>query len=227
MKVLVLGGVAAGTKIAAKLMREDRGSEVIVLNKGKDISYAGCGLPYYVGHVIEDREQLIVNTPEKYAKLTGVTVKTGMEAVKVDPAAKRVTAVDVSTGEEIIYDYDKLVIAVGASPVKPPIEGCDLENVFFVRTPEDAIRLRDAVDTGDVKKAVVVGAGYIGLEIAENLKLKGIRPVVLDMAPHVLPGFDKEMAEYVEGKLQESGIPVVTGVRVTGIEGDKKAEKVT
>ncbi len=226
MKVLVLGGVAAGTKIAAKLMREDRGSEVIVLNKGKDISYAGCGLPYYVGHVIEDREQLIVNTPEKYAKLTGVTVKTGMEAVKVDPAAKRVTAVDVSTGEEIIYDYDKLVIAVGASPVKPPIEGCDLENVFFVRTPEDAIRLRNAVDTGDVKKAVVVGAGYIGLEIAENLKLKGIRPFVLDMAPQVLPGFDREMADYVEGKLQESGIPVVTGVKVTGIGGSGRVEKV-
>lgn len=226
MKVLVLGGVAAGTKIAAKLMREDRGNEVIVLNKGKDISYAGCGLPYYVGHVIEDREQLIVNTPEKYSKLTGVTVVTETEATKVDPGAKQVTAVDVNTGEEKTYSYDKLVISVGASPVKPPIEGCDLENVFFVRTPEDAIRLRDVVDSGSVKKAVVVGAGYIGLEIAENLKLQGIRPFVLDMAPHALPGFDAEMAEYVEGKLQESGIPVVTGVAVTGIEGDGKVEKV-
>ncbi len=226
MKILVLGGVAAGTKIAAKLMREDRGNEVIVLNKGKDISYAGCGLPYYVGHVIEDREQLIVNTPEKYSKLTGVTVATETEATKVDPGAKQVTAVDVNTGEEKIYGYDKLVISVGASPVKPPIEGCDLENVFFVRTPEDAIRLRDVVDSGNVKKAVVVGAGYIGLEIAENLKLQGIRPFVLDMAKHALPGFDAEMAEYVEGKLQESGIPVVTGVAVTGIEGDGKVEKV-
>lgn len=226
MKVLVLGGVAAGTKIAAKLMREDRSNEVIVLNKGKDISYAGCGLPYYVGHVIEDREQLIVNTPEKYSKLTGVTVVTETEATKVDPGAKQVTAVDVNTGEEKTYGYDKLVISVGASPVKPPIEGCDLENVFFVRTPEDAIRLRDAVDSGGVKKAVVVGAGYIGLEIAENLKLQGVRPFVLDMAPHALPGFDAEMAEYVEGKLQESGIPIVTGVAVTGIEGDGKVEKV-
>lgn len=226
MKILVLGGVAAGTKIAAKLMREDRSNEVIVLNKGKDISYAGCGLPYYVGHVIEDREQLIVNTPEKYSKLTGVTVVTETEATKVDPGAKQVTAVDVNTGEEKTYGYDKLVISVGASPVKPPIEGCDLENVFFVRTPEDAIRLRDVVDSGNVKKAVVVGAGYIGLEIAENLKLRGIRPFVLDMAKHALPGFDAEMAEYVEGKLQESGIPVVTGVAVTGIEGDGKVEKV-
>ena len=226
MRVLVLGGVAAGTKIAAKLMREDRSCEVTVLNKGKNISYAGCGLPYYVGHVIEDRDQLIVNTPEKYSKLTGVHVLTETEAVKVDPESKKVTAVDQKTGEEKVYDYDKLVISVGASPVKPPIEGCDLENVFFVRTPEDAIRLRDVVDTGEIKRAVVVGAGYIGLEIAENLKLQGVRPFVLDMAPNALPGFDPEMAGYVEGKLQESGIPVVTGVAVTGIEGDGKAEKV-
>ena len=225
MKVLVLGGVAAGTKVAAKLMREDRKNEVIVLNKGENISYAGCGLPYYVGHVIEEKEQLIVNTPQKYSKLTGVTVLTETEAIKVDPKAKQVTAVDQKTKEEKIYDYDKLVISVGASPIKPPIEGCDLENVFFVRTPEDAIRIRDIVDAQTVKRAVVVGAGYIGLEIAENLKLQGIRPFVLDMAPHALPGFDSEMAEYIEGKLQESGIPVVTGVTVTGIEGDKKVEK--
>lgn len=226
MKVLVLGGVAAGTKVAAKLMREDRGSEVIILNKGKDISYAGCGLPYYVGHVIEDRAQLIVNTPESYSALTGVQVICETEAVKVDPSAKKVTAVNVNTKEETVYDYDKLVIAVGASPVKPPIDGCDLENVFFMRTPDDAIRLRQVIDGGNIKRAVVVGAGYIGLEIAENLKEQGIRPFVLDMAPHVLPGFDPEMAEYVEGKLADSGIPVVTGVTVTGIEGEGKVEKV-
>lgn len=226
MKVLVLGGVAAGTKIAAKLMREDRGNEVVVINKGANISYAGCGLPYYVGHVIEDRDQLIVNTPEKYSKLTGVTVLTETEAVKVDPEAKKVVAKNVKTGEEQEHTYDKLVVSVGASPVKPPIEGCDLENVFFVRTPEDAIKIRDIVDAGNIKRAVVVGAGYIGLEIAENLKLQGVRPFVLDMAEHALPGFDPEMAEYVEGKLQESGIPVVTGVAVTGLEGDGKVEKV-
>ena len=226
MKVLVLGGVAAGTKIAAKLMREDRGNEVIVINKGKNISYAGCGLPYYVGHVIEEKEQLIVNTPEKYEKLTGVKVLTGTEAVKVDPEAKKVVAKNVETGAEAEYDYDKLVIAVGASPVKPPVDGVDLENVFLVRTPEDAIAIREVVDTGAIKKAVVVGAGYIGLEIAENLKAQGIRPFVLDMAPQVLPGFDTEMAEFAQNKLIEAGIPVVTGVRVTGIEGDGKVEKV-
>ena len=227
MKVLVLGGVAAGTKIAAKLMREDRANEVIVLNKGKNISYAGCGLPYYVGHVIENKEELIVNTPLKYEKLTGVKVLTEVEAINVEPEAKKVTAVDLKTQETKEYTYDKLVIAVGASPVKPPIEGCDLENVFFMRTPEDAIRLRETIDGGGIKKAVVVGAGYIGLEIAENLKTMGVRPFVLDMAPQILaPGFDKEMADYAEGKLSESGIPVVTGVAVTAIEGNGKVEKV-
>ena len=227
MKVVVLGGVAAGTKVAAKLMREDRSNEVIVISKGKNISYAGCGLPFYVGHVIEERDQLIVNTPEKYNKLTGVKVLTETEAINVDTAAKVVTAKNLQTGEETAYDYDKLVISVGASPVKPPVEGVDLENVFFVRTPEDAIRIREVVDSGEVKRAVVVGAGYIGLEIAENLKLMGIRPFVLDMAPQVLaPGFDKEMADYVEGKLTDAGIPVVTGVTVTGIEGNGKVEKV-
>ena len=227
MKVLVLGGVAAGTKIAAKLMREDRANEVIVLNKGKNISYAGCGLPYYVGHVIENKEELIVNTPLKYEKLTGVKVLTEVEAINVEPEAKKVTAVDLKTQETKEYTYDKLVIAVGASPVKPPIEGCDLENVFFMRTPEDAIRLRETIDAGGIKKAVVVGAGYIGLEIAENLKTLGVRPFVLDMAPQILaPGFDKEMADYAEGKLSESGIPVVTGVAVTAIEGNGKVEKV-
>ena len=227
MKVLVLGGVAAGTKIAAKLMREDRANEVTVLNKGRNISYAGCGLPYYVGHVIENKEELIVNRPLKYEKLTGVKVLTEMEAVKVEPNQKKVSAIDLKTGETKDFSYDKLVIAVGASPVKPPVEGCDLENVFFMRTPEDAIRLRTLIDGGSIKKAVVVGAGYIGLEIAENLKTIGVRPFVLDMAPQILaPGFDKEMADYAEGKLSESGIPVVTGVTVTAIEGNGKVEKV-
>ena len=220
MKILVLGGVAAGTKAAAKLMREDRSNEVLILNKGSDISYAGCGLPYYVGHVIEDRAQLIVNTPAKFEALTGAQVCTGTEAIHVDREQKTVTAVDLATGTQTVYPYDKLVIATGASPVKPPIAGVELGNVFFMRTPQDAEDLRALVDSGSVKKAVVVGAGYIGLEIAENLAARGVKPFVLDMAPHVLPGFDPEFATYIEGKLSEAGIPVVTGVKVTGLEGE-------
>lgn len=220
MKIVILGGVAAGTKIAAKLMREGRNNEVLILNKGADISYAGCGLPYYVGHVIEEKESLIVNTPQKYEALTGARVLTRMEAVEVDRDAKQVTAVHLDTREKTVYSYDKLVIATGASPVRPPIEGVDLENVFFMRTPQDAIALRNLISDGGIKRAVVVGAGYIGLEIAENLAKDGVKPFVLDMAPHVLPGFDEEFATYIEGKLADAGIPVVTGVRVTGLEGE-------
>jgi len=226
MKVIVLGGVAAGTKAAAKLMREDRENEVIILNKGENISYAGCGLPYFVGNVIPEKEQLIVNTPQKFEKLTGAKVLVRTEATKVDREGKTVTAVDLVTGEEKVYQYDKLVIATGASPVIPPVEGRELQNVFTMRTPEDAIRIKDLAVNGGIKKAVVVGAGYIGLELAENLAAEGIRPFVVDMAPQILPGFDPEVSDYLERKIADAGIPVVTGVKVTALEGDGKVEKV-
>ena len=225
MKVLIVGGVAAGTKVAAKLMREDRSCEVTILTKGKDISYAGCGLPYYVGGLIPGREQLIVNTPESFSKLTGAQVQTETEVTAVDTAAKTVTA--VHKGEEETWSYDKLVIASGASPFRPQIEGLDLENVFFMRTPDDAIALRKAVEAGGIKRAVVAGGGFIGLEVAENLAHKGIRVNVIDFAPHVLPNFlDPEMSEYVENKMSEAGVNPMTGVSLEAILGDGKVEKV-
>ena len=226
MKVLVIGGVAAGTKTAAKLKREDPTAEVTILNKGQDISYAGCGLPYYVGGLIHDRGELIVNTPAKFEKLTGVVVKCGVEAVALDRTSKTVTAKNLADGSESVYNYDKLVLAVGASPVKPPIEGVDLKNVFFLRTPEDAVALREAAESSEVHRAVVVGGGYIGLEAAENLAARGIRTTVLEMAPQILPGFDKEMAGWAEDHLADAGIMAFTGERVTAITGEGKVEKV-
>lgn len=226
VKVLIIGGVAAGTKVAAKLKREDFGADVTILTMGKDISYAGCGLPYYVGNVIRDRKQLIVNTPDSFEKLTGVRVVTETEAVKVNRQEKTVEAVSAVTGERSVYGYDKLVIATGASPIKPPLEGMDLEGVFFMRTPKDAITLRERIEAGDVKRAVVVGGGFIGLEVAENLLAQGIKVSVIDMAPHVLPGFDPEMAEYVEDHLADKGIMTFTGTRLEGFLGEGRLEKV-
>lgn len=227
MKVLVLGGVAAGTKVAAKLLREDRSSEVIILTKGKDISYAGCGLPYYVGDVIHEKSQLIVNTPQKYEKLTGAKVFTQVEAVAVKPEEHKVEAKDLQTGETKEYAYDKLVIATGASPFVPQIPGLDLKNVFVMRTPDDAIALREAVEAGGIKRAVVAGGGFIGLEVAENLAAKGVRVSVIDFAPHVLPNFlDPEMSEFVENKMAEEGIMPMTGVALEGVLGTEKVEKV-
>lgn len=227
MKVLVLGGVAAGTKVAAKLMREDRSCEVTVLTKGKDISYAGCGLPYYVGGEIQDKSGLIVNTPEKFAALTGAGVKTETEAVAVHPDRHAVEAKDLKTGEITEYGYDKLVIATGASPFVPPVQGLDLKNVFVMRTPDDAIGLREAVEAGEIRRAVVAGGGFIGLEVAENLAAKGVKTTVIDFAPHVLPNFlDLELSEFVENRMAEAGIMPMTGVSLEGVEGDGKVEKV-
>lgn len=226
MKVLIIGGVAAGTKVAAKLKREDRSLDVTIITKGKEISYAGCGLPYYVGNVITEKEQLIVNTPQKFEKLTGVKVITEMEVINVNPKEKIVYAVNIQNKETYTYGYDKLVIASGASPIKPPVEGLDLKGVFFMRTPEDAINLRDSIEQGEIKRAVVVGAGFIGLEVAENLAKQGVKVSVIDMAEHVLPGFDEEMSEYIENHLAENGIMIATGVRMEGIIGTDKVEKV-
>ena len=226
MKVLIIGGVAAGTKAAAKLKREDYSMEVTIITKGSDISYAGCGLPYYVGDVIHKKEQLIVNTPESFEKLTGVRVITNTEAVKVRREEKLVEAVHTETGETVTYPYDKLVIATGASPIRPSMEGIDLEGIYFMRTPQDAISLRERLEKKDVKRAVVVGGGFIGLEVAENLASQGIRVSVIDLADHVLPGFDPELAEYVENYLADQGIMTFTGTKLEGFVGEGKLEKV-
>jgi NADPH-dependent 2,4-dienoyl-CoA reductase/sulfur reductase-like enzyme/rhodanese-related sulfurtransferase len=226
MKVLIIGGVAAGTKVAAKLKRENRGCEVTLITKSKDISYAGCGLPYYVGKVIPERSQLIVNTPESFSKLTGVQVLTEVEATKVNPGDKTVEALDLKTNETLNYTYDKLVIASGAEAIKPPVEGVNLKGVFFMRTPNDAISLREAVEAGEIKRAVVVGGGFIGLEVAENLAAQGVRVSVIDMAKHILPGFDDEFAQYAENHLGEHGIMTFTETKLEAIIGDEKVEKV-
>ena len=222
MNVLIIGGVAAGTKTAAKLKRTDRSVNVTLLTKDRDISYAGCGLPYYVGGLIQGEEQLIVNTPAAYADLTGVQVKTGKEAIAVDAGAHTVTVRNIPDGAEEIYPYDKLVIAVGASPVKPNIPGIGHEGVFTVRTPADAVSIRGYLEKKAVRRAVVVGAGFIGLEMAENLKEQGVSVTVIDTADQLLPGLlDKEMAGFVKKRLAEKGIRVITGAPVEEIMGEQ------
>lgn len=226
MKILIIGGVAAGTKAAAKLKRENQEYDVQILTKSAEISYAGCGLPYYVGSVIEDQEQLIVNTPESFAKQTGVKVSTETEVTHIDRVQKTVTAINQKTNESSTYAYDKLIIASGASPVTPPIDGIHLKNVFYMRTPEDAITLRETLETAGIKRAVIAGAGFIGLEVAENLVSKGVRVSVIDMAEQILPGFDTEFAGYIENHLADHGIMSFTGTRLDAILGTDKVEKV-
>ena len=219
MQVVVIGGVAAGTKAAAKLMRQDPSVKVVIYTKSKDISYAGCGLPYYVGGSIASQEELIVNTPAKYTGLTRVEVKTEMEAVAMDAAAKTVT---FANGE--VVAYDKLIIATGATPFVPNVTGTNLPGVFTMRTPDDAIGLRAYLDENKCRSAVVVGGGFIGLEIAENLLARGMKVTVVDMASQVMPGlFDAEVADYIRRHLQAKGIRVITGAALEEVLGSDKA----
>ena len=225
MKVLIIGGVAAGTKTAAKLKREMPDAEVTIITKGKDISYAGCGLPYYVGEVIREKTALIVNTPEKFSALTGAKVITETEVTKVHPESKTVEAVNADN-ETVTYDYDKLVIASGASPIKPPLEGIDLPGVFCMRTPQDAFAAKDYIKENHCERAVVVGGGFIGLEVAENLRRMDLRVTVIDMADQVMPGFSKDFAGFFADHLASIGIKVMTGRKVEAIQGTDKPEKV-
>ncbi len=226
MKILVVGGVAAGTKAAAKLKREmGNEADVTVITLGKYISYAACGLPYYIGQVIKEKETLLENTPESFTELTGVPVLTGIEATKLDRAAKTVFAKNIHTGEELTYDYDKLVIATGARPVKPNLPGIELKNIFTLRDPDDADEIKAAVASGEVKRAVIVGGGAIGLEMAENLTGLGVRSSIIDMAPHILPGFDGDFAAFAENQLAEHGIPTLLGDSVVGFEGEGRVQK--
>lgn len=227
MKYVILGGVAAGTKAAAKLKRLDRQAQVTIFTKGQDISYAGCGLPYYIGGDIPTREGLIVNSPAKYAGLTGAQVQTGCEAVGVDSAKKQVS-IRRADGSTFTETYDKLIIATGAVPFVPPVEGVGLSGAFCVRTPDDAVQIREYAEKNNCRKAVVCGAGFIGLEVAENLAAMNMEVTVIDAAAQIMPNaFDADMAGYARRRLKASGMRVLTSVSLKGINGNEHVESVS
>lgn len=228
MKFVIIGGVAAGTKAAAKIKRGDRSAQVEIYTKSRDISYAGCGLPYYVGGGIQSRGELIVNTPARFSALTGAEVFNGQEAVSVDPKAKTVRLRSVDSGSVSDVSYDKLIIASGAAPVVPKIDGTGLNGVFTVRTPDDAINVRDYIEKNNCRKAVVAGAGFIGMEMAENLSAQGLDVTVADMTAQILPNvLDPEMADFAARRLRKNGMKIMTGTRLLSIIGNGKAEAVS
>ncbi len=223
MRIVVVGGVAGGMSFAARARRLDESAEIIVLERGPHVSFANCGLPYYVGGEIEDRDALLVQTPERLRAALNLDIRTGHDVVGLDAAARSLTVRTVA-GEQRL-GYDELVLAPGASALRPPIPGLDSPRVRTLRTVEDAIALRDEVEHG-ARRAVVLGAGFIGVEAAEALAAQGLEVALVELAAHVLPPLDDEPAWFVTQELRRLGIALHTGIAASGIEPGEHADTV-
>lgn len=213
-RIVIVGGVAGGMSCAARARRLDESAKIVVLERGEHVSFANCGLPYYVGGEIDDPARLLVQTPASLAASLDLDVRPRHDVVALDAAAREVT-VRTPQGEQRI-GYDALVLAPGAVAARPPIDGLDSPRVRTLRTVEDALALRDRVEEG-ARHAVVLGAGFIGLEAAEALALRGLATTVVEFAPHVLPALDAEQARLVEQELRRLGLDVRTGTAATRI----------
>ncbi len=209
MRVVIVGGVAGGMSAATRMRRLDADAEIIVLEKSGHVSYANCGLPYFVGGVIEEEDALLLQTPASLHARFKLDVRVATEVISIDPAAKAVTAKDWQQNEEYVLSYDKLILSPGASPVVPPVPG--IERALTLRTIEDVEKIADRVNAKP-ESAVVIGGGFIGLEIAENLVHKGISTTVVEAAPQVLAPLDAEMATLVAAEMRKHGVALHLGV---------------
>ncbi len=214
MKVIIVGGVAGGMSAATRLRRLMEDAEIIVFEKGPFVSFANCGLPYYISGEIAEHDSLLLQTPESLRNRFNLDVRPYHEVVNINPELQTVT-VQTPNGE-IMESYDKLILSPGAKPVIPPLKGItEAENLFTLRNVPDLDKIMAKLEQINSGKAVVIGAGFIGLEMAENLALKGLTVTLVEQAPHVLPTFDLEMARYIETELSEKGVHVITGQSVT------------
>jgi len=217
MKLLIVGGVAGGASAAARSRRLSEDAEIIVFERGPDVSFANCGLPYYVGGEIADRKKLLVTTPEMLRTRFKLDVRTRSSVEAIDRSGKKVRVRDLESGREYEESYDKLILAPGAAPLRPPIPGIDLPGIFTLRNLQDVDRIKERVDQG-IKQVVVVGAGFIGLELVENFVKRGITTTVVELQDQVLPPFDKEMTTPILAALQAKGVNVLLGQSAEGFE---------
>ena len=226
MKIIIIGGVAGGATTAARIRRVDETAEIVLLEKGKYISYANCGLPYYIGGVIEERDKLFVQTPETFSTRFHVDVRTENEVIFIDRKRKTVT---VRQSSEDTYEesYDKLVISTGASPVRPPLPGIDLSGIFTLRNVTDTDRIKEYIKSHAPRKAVVVGAGFIGLEMAENLHAQGAKVSIVEMGNQVMAPIDFSMASLVHQHLMDKGVNLYLEQAVASFSRDGRGLKVT
>ena len=217
MKLLIVGGVAGGASAAARSRRLSEGAEIIMFERGPDVSFANCGLPYYVGGEIAERKKLLVTTPEQLRTRFKLDVRTRTSVEAIDRSAKKVRVRDLASGRVYEESYDKLLLAPGAAPLRPQLPGIDLPGIFTLRNLQDVDRIKGTVDRG-VKQAVVVGAGFIGLELVENFVKRGIATTVVELQDQVLPPFDKEMTTPILETLAEKGVGVLLGQSADGFE---------
>ena len=213
MKIIIIGGVAGGATAAARIRRNTEKAEIILLEKGEYISYANCGLPYYIGGVIEERDRLFVQTPEAFGRRFNIDVRTRSEATAIDLRRKEVT-IRTADGRMYKESYDKLLLSPGASPVRPPLPGIDSEGIFTLRNVNDTDRIKQYLNTKQVKRAVIVGGGFIGLEMAENLAHAGVEVSVVEMADQVMSPIDYSMASLVHEHLLQKGVKLYLGQAV-------------
>ncbi len=219
MRIIVIGGIAAGTKAAAKAHRVDPNNEIIIYQDEAEISYSACGLPYVISGVIADERRIIIRQPEDFAK-EGIKVFTRHHVTNIDKARQQLTVRNLSNNSEELVDYDRLILATGACPIVPNIEGISLEGVLTLRNISDLNRFKTLINTMQPKNAVIIGAGYIGLELAESFHELTIKTTIVEKAARILPRFDAEMAQPVHDHLLENRVELILGDGLAKLHGE-------
>jgi len=221
MRIIIVGGVAAGTSAAAKARRNDESAEIVIYDKDSFISYSSCGMPYYIGGEVEEADELTPRGPAFFMSKYNVDVKIQHEVLNINPEKKSMEIMNLLRNEVFTDYYDKLILATGASAILPPIEGALDSHVFTLRNIGDMNRIKTFIDTAHPKNAVIVGTGFIGLEVCESLKNLGIEVTLIERLPQVTPGLDPDMAAYVEDHLKKNGVTVYTSLSAVKIEAGK------
>ena len=218
MKIVIVGGVAGGATAAARIRRLDENAEIIIFERSGYVSYANCGLPYYIGGEIADKEDLFLQTPEGFWSRFKIDVRTLHEVTKINRERKTVTVLDKNAGNVFEESYDKLILSPGAKPVMPDFCKGDCSNIFTLRTVEDTLKIREFTDNNPIKTAVIIGGGFIGLEMAENLKNRGIDVTVIQKGDHLLNTVDSDIASFIHTNLRTKGINILLNANVKSIE---------
>ncbi|PKM62694.1 MAG: dehydrogenase, partial [Firmicutes bacterium HGW-Firmicutes-21] len=217
MRIIIIGAVAAGTSAAAKARRNDETAEITVYERDSYISYSGCGMPYYIGGEVESSALLTPRNPAFFKSKYNVDIYVLHEVLSINPVNKTVRVKNLATGDIFTDSYDRLVIATGARAVVPPITGADNPHVFTLRNIGDMNRIKDYIKQSSPQNAVIIGTGFIGLEVCENLVRLGIGVTLIERLPQVTPGLDSDMAVYVKEHIEEHGVAVLTDTTVTEI----------